>query len=507
MRPPDKSGSVSREVAGALARFWSHGAGPSHAALGTALALAGYDEPDEDTTANKEQRVLLAFRKADVETAARLVDELLSILRSSGYFDGPEFTPPVASLRTALERGGHSLAAGGYIQWSARPRQTESTEHPVAHGDTPALQEGEPAETTVPTVELLTSCLRRLPSALRPLAVRRRDAEPFHVRTEYDMQDVVEALLRSFYPDVRPEERTQSHAGSGSVMDFLIRDAGVAVEVKVTRQGRGERQIKQELLVDINDYQRHSSVQTLIAVVYDIAATFSNSTGFERDMTSRRDALDVVVIVVGWPLPPTTHTAVPSELLSNATARAAVGDPSLDTVLDFSPSTSRLQFGVDGQPTGRFLGWEIANRGATAVAELKAAAFDWNGRLHATTAWRPPSRQIPSVIPLQFDFGIDTDIFPADGHAFLPIAMSGENPPTGVVVTFSGWGKGGHHLGPGEWHTEVRIHARGFREYRLAAAFQWDEGDPLSLRFIDDGVQTKPQPGGHSGVANGVGGS
>jgi hypothetical protein len=30
------------------------------------------------------------------------------------------------------------------------------------------------------------------------------------------------------------------------------------------------------LLVDIHDYQQHPSVETLIAVVYDLASTFDN---------------------------------------------------------------------------------------------------------------------------------------------------------------------------------------------------------------------------------------
>lgn len=73
-----------------------------------------------------------------------------------------------------------------------------------------------------------------------PLVVRRRGRPEFRVEDEYDLQDLVESLLRFLYNDVRPEERTPSYAGSSSVMDFLLRDDGVAVEVKATRPGRSE---------------------------------------------------------------------------------------------------------------------------------------------------------------------------------------------------------------------------------------------------------------------------
>jgi hypothetical protein len=164
------------------------------------------------------------------------------------------------------------------------------------------------ADLAVPTADLLQQVLRRLPSALRPLVLRRRQRPAFEVRDEYDLQDAVECLLRSLYNDVRPEERTPSYAGSSSVMDFLIRHDAIAVEVKVTAPGRRDKHIKPELLVDFEDYRQHPSVRVLIAVVYDLASTVPNPAGFENDLSGMRNGLDVRVIVVGWPLPPVTPT-------------------------------------------------------------------------------------------------------------------------------------------------------------------------------------------------------
>jgi hypothetical protein len=113
----------------------------------------------------------------------------------------------------------------------------------------------------------------------------------------------VESLLRSLYGDVRAEERTPSYAGSSSVMDFLLKDDGVAIEVKVTAPRRAEKEIKPELLVDIEDYREHPSVRTLVAVVYDLASTIANPAGFANDLSGSRDGLDVRAFVVGWPLP------------------------------------------------------------------------------------------------------------------------------------------------------------------------------------------------------------
>lgn len=64
---------VGSEIAGALAGFWAGGAGPSHASISTAFALAGCDEPGDGR--NKQDRILYAIRSTEPDIAARLVDE------------------------------------------------------------------------------------------------------------------------------------------------------------------------------------------------------------------------------------------------------------------------------------------------------------------------------------------------------------------------------------------------------------------------------------------------
>jgi REase_DpnII-MboI len=120
-------------------------------------------------------------------------------------------------------------------------------------------------ERAYPDVEFLTSSLRRLGSgALRPLIRRRRDRRGVSINDEYDLQDAVEMLLRSLYSDVRLEEATPSSAGTSSRMDLLLREDGIAVEVKVVVRDRSERQVKREILEDVEDYRRHPTVRRLV---------------------------------------------------------------------------------------------------------------------------------------------------------------------------------------------------------------------------------------------------
>jgi len=292
-RPWPGGGGCPREVLG-----W--GAGPSHSSLASAFALAGYDEVADG--GGKEHRVFQALRNADDDLAMRLVEELLELLRTDRTFRR-ENDPAVRRLQSELQRIGATLSDEGFIDWPISSQ--EGNELPVSTLPTLSASGGSTGitiETSEPNLALLVSSLRRLPSALRPLrARRRRGRDRVQMNDEYDLQDAVETALRLLVSDVRPEERSPSSAGSSSVIDFLLRKERIAVEVKVTKPGRAEKKIKQEVLVDIHDYKQHPTVDTLVIAVYDLASTFNNPVGFESDLTSCNENLDVRVVVAGWP--------------------------------------------------------------------------------------------------------------------------------------------------------------------------------------------------------------
>ncbi len=290
-----------REVASAFNAYWFNGMGPSHSSIDTAFILAGYME-DEPRPASKSARISQAILDASDDVIQPLIEELLNVLRSQGYFDDPK-DPKRKVLAIALSRHGHSLTPEGFVNWRSSSSKSgkPAPNAPIAKPPTLVV---DTLEHSIPSTALLISSLRRLPNAMRPLVVRTRKGRvPFSITDEYDVQDAVHAMLNSFYPDVRAEERSPSSAGSSSTMDFLLKREEIAVEVKVTKPGRHEKDIKKELLVDIHDYEEHPSVKTLIAVVYDLASTFTNSAGFESDLSGDSNGLTVHVIVVGWPLP------------------------------------------------------------------------------------------------------------------------------------------------------------------------------------------------------------
>jgi REase_DpnII-MboI len=154
-------------------------------------------------------------------------------------------------------------------------------------------------------IDRVMRLLERFPMVVRQLQSRHgdtaRDATPrprHTVEDEYDVQDLVHALLKIDFDDVRPEEFTPSSGGASSRMDFLLRDDTIVIETKKTRQGLDQRRAFEELVIDIARYAEHPRCRTLVCFIYDPEARIGNPAGLIRDLEARStDRLQVLVQV------------------------------------------------------------------------------------------------------------------------------------------------------------------------------------------------------------------
>jgi hypothetical protein len=101
----------------------------------------------------------------------------------------------------------------------------------------------------------------------RRLRHRHDNRATLTITDEYDVQDLLHALLRLHFDDVRPEEWTPSYAGGASRMDFLLKEEKIVVEVKMTRAGLTDRQIADQLIIDAARYKSHSDCKKLVCFV------------------------------------------------------------------------------------------------------------------------------------------------------------------------------------------------------------------------------------------------
>lgn len=130
---------------------------------------------------------------------------------------------------------------------------------------------------------------------------RRKHKKPdFNIKDEYDVQDLLHAFLKIHFEDVRPEEYVPSYAGSSSRVDFLLKNENIAIEVKMTRENLRDRQVGEELLIDIGRYKPHPNCKLLYCFVYDPDNYISNKSGLINDLNKNSDEkLQVKVFIEG----------------------------------------------------------------------------------------------------------------------------------------------------------------------------------------------------------------
>jgi len=148
------------------------------------------------------------------------------------------------------------------------------------------------------SLEILKRLFSKFHVVVRQLRNRYSERETLDVSDEYDVQDLLHSLLRIFFDDVRKEEWTPSYAGKSARMDFLLKERGVVIEVKMTRKGFGDKELGDQLLKDVERYKEHKDCKTLVCFIYDPDGRINNPDGLVKDLQGQsRDELDVVVFV------------------------------------------------------------------------------------------------------------------------------------------------------------------------------------------------------------------
>jgi hypothetical protein len=144
---------------------------------------------------------------------------------------------------------------------------------------------------------LVEQICRHFHQCAHQLLTRHAKRETIKIKDEYDVQDLLHALLKIHFDDVRPEEWTPSYAGSSSRMDFLLKKERVVVETKMTRKNLGQKEVAKELIEDTAWYRKHPDCDALVCFVYDPSHLCTNAVALEMDVPQSSPGFPVKVVV------------------------------------------------------------------------------------------------------------------------------------------------------------------------------------------------------------------
>ncbi len=146
-------------------------------------------------------------------------------------------------------------------------------------------------------INIIIRLIERFPIIARQLRDRREGRPTLEIEDEYDVQDLLHALLKLYFDDIRPEEWTPSYAGSSARMDFFLKDEELVIEVKKTSKGLSGKEIGKQLIVDIAQYKQYPNCKVLFCFIDDPENRIGNPIGLENDLSRPDEEFNVIVIV------------------------------------------------------------------------------------------------------------------------------------------------------------------------------------------------------------------
>jgi hypothetical protein len=107
------------------------------------------------------------------------------------------------------------------------------------------------------------------------------------ITDEYDVQDLLYAILRLHFNDIRKEEYMPSRAGSNSRCDFLLSDEEILIETKMIGKNLSEKKLSEQLIIDKERYKSHPKCKYVYCFVYDPSLMLENPNGIENDLNEK----------------------------------------------------------------------------------------------------------------------------------------------------------------------------------------------------------------------------
>lgn len=120
----------------------------------------------------------------------------------------------------------------------------------------------------------------------RQLRERSEGRPPFEVEDEFDVRDLLRALLHVEFDDVVPEEWTPPQAGGSTQADVIVQPVGVVIVSTKTRRGMGASEITDFWTAAAKRYAGRADCKSLFGFVYDPEGRIGTPRRLEADLMS-----------------------------------------------------------------------------------------------------------------------------------------------------------------------------------------------------------------------------
>jgi hypothetical protein len=139
-------------------------------------------------------------------------------------------------------------------------------------------------------------CLR-FHAVARQLRLRKDYRTTLEVEDDYDLQDLLCALLKLEFDEVGADEWTPPYAGGSTRTTLLLDRDRIAVVAKKTRSGLTTKELAEQISADASHYVSRDSCAHLFCFIYDPEGRIGSPTRLESDLASISDRFTIHVLV------------------------------------------------------------------------------------------------------------------------------------------------------------------------------------------------------------------
>ncbi|MBH0205404.1 MAG: hypothetical protein HP498_06220 [Nitrospira sp.] len=147
------------------------------------------------------------------------------------------------------------------------------------------------------TLKLVRKVCLRLHAVARQLRLRKDSRPTVEIEDDYDLQDLLRALLKMEFDEVGTDEWTPPYSGSVPRTTLLLNREQIAIVAKKTRSGMTTKEIAEQVSADSAFYSARNRCTTLFCFVYDPEGRIGSPKRLETDLTRVSDRYNVEVLV------------------------------------------------------------------------------------------------------------------------------------------------------------------------------------------------------------------
>lgn len=201
--------------------------------------------------------------------------------------------PPVAPPPAAAPAAVAEAPASPATKPEAGPgaiRKTHEVPSPTLGTDSSASAEMDDLSTT-------KKLCQRFHMVARQLRLRGEYRSTVNIDDEFDIQDLMHALLRVYFDDIGTDEWTPAYTEGVSRTTFLLDHDRLAIVVKKTRTGLSRKELMDQVRADVERYRARGRCTHLLCFIYDPDGRVGNPRGLENELSSTGEHFTVDVVV------------------------------------------------------------------------------------------------------------------------------------------------------------------------------------------------------------------